>query len=451
MSVVEPEIAAPLNAAPALALIPRAGWVLILVLCSLIFGISVTEAVSNNLLPLTLRRFTTDPRIIGYILAINPAFGFIAQPLVGVLSDHVWTPLGRRALFLIIGSPIVAACLIGVPWCATLLPIVVLVVIYQFFEDVLYGSDHPLIADLVPPEQRSFVAGAMATAGGIATIFVLRAGLPLVDAVANGVHRQIGKFALQFEGLGVNAGEFSLYAIAAAAQILFVCVAAFCLHERPQIKQPRPKLTIARYITDLVRNPMLLRLALVNFFKSVQANAVSTYVVLYATDTLLFTKGDFGKNWSWGALVGPILALVVGLSVERFRKNYAMIAGFVVAITGYAMGFFSHSLLDLAIVGVVIAIGEVIQGVTHKAFMTEYMPRDLTGQLSGAINIFYATGRTLSVILMSQIVYWYSRLRHLPEGTYDYRIIWVCAAIVGLANIAILLTVRDERSPRPVL
>ena len=99
----------------------------------------------------TIEQFTVDPTTIALILFINPAFGFIAQPIVGVLGDKIWTPVGRRAFFLITGAPIVAICLWFVPEARFLWHLVVLVVVYQFFQDVLWGSDHPLLADLFPP------------------------------------------------------------------------------------------------------------------------------------------------------------------------------------------------------------------------------------------------------------------------------------------------------------
>ena len=47
------------------------------------FGVHFAEAVSVNLLPLTLYLFTENAFYIGLILAINPMFGFVAQPIVG--------------------------------------------------------------------------------------------------------------------------------------------------------------------------------------------------------------------------------------------------------------------------------------------------------------------------------------------------------------------------------
>ena len=74
-----------------------------------------TEQLSIHLLPAMIEKFTVNPTTIAVILFINPAFGFIAQPIVGVLGDKIWTPVGRRAFFLITGAPIVAICLWFVP------------------------------------------------------------------------------------------------------------------------------------------------------------------------------------------------------------------------------------------------------------------------------------------------------------------------------------------------
>ncbi len=393
----------------------RAGWGLILILCSLLFGISVTEGVSNNLLPVTLRRFTEDARIIAWILAINPAFGFIAQPLVGVLSDHIWTPIGRRAFFLITGAPIVALCLVFIPFSAFLWQIVVLVVIYQFFEDVLYGSDHPLLADLVPPEQRSFVAGAMITSGQLASLFVLRLGMVWAD----------------------RFGEWILYAIAAVFQIVFVSIVAFFLKEKPVVKRNRPPLSVKRYVKDLLDQPMLFRLGLVNFLKAVHSNAIGGFVVLYAVDTLGMTKGEFGgKAWYIAPLVPLCLALLVGWGVERFSKQKAMLFALGLFLACCVFGAASKGVAGLALAALFFGLSDVLLNVTHKAFLTEYMPADIIGQLSGAINIFYATGRTLSLIAVGYLVYWFGN---------NYTVIWYFAGAVAILNVLVMRSVRDVR------
>ncbi|MDC0936266.1 MFS transporter, partial [Pirellulales bacterium] len=149
------------------------------VLGSIFFGASVTEAVSVNLLPLTLALYTRDPNLIFWVLAINPAFGFIAQPLVGLLSDHVWTRIGRRAVFLVLAGPIVACSLVMIPYAGSFALLVAVVIVLQFFQDVINGSDQPLLADLVPPEQRTFALGLVKSAENTGFMLVLFFGMPM--------------------------------------------------------------------------------------------------------------------------------------------------------------------------------------------------------------------------------------------------------------------------------
>ena len=150
----------------------RVGFRTISLTSLLVFGLDFAEGVSISLLPLTLYLFTTNAFVISLILAINPIFGFIAQPLVGVLSDRTWTRVGRRAFYLIIGAPIVALTEIWMPFTTAFWLVVVLVIFMQFFVDVLNGVFLPLWVEMVPPEQRSLVVGINTGSGQLGFIFV---------------------------------------------------------------------------------------------------------------------------------------------------------------------------------------------------------------------------------------------------------------------------------------
>ena len=204
-----------------------------IILCSIWCGLVITEAISANILPLTIKAFTANPAVIGLILALNPFFGFIAQPLVGILGDRIWTPLGRRAFFLIVGAPIVAICLVLIPEVRILWFLVVLVVIYQFTQDILWGSDHPLLADLVPARQRILANSLILTSSQLVGFFFLKRGMGWLLRVA-----------------GDDLGGEILYFIAAFAQVVLVAGAAFFLKEKKPVLSDRPRLTPVRYFKD---------------------------------------------------------------------------------------------------------------------------------------------------------------------------------------------------------
>ncbi len=111
----------------------RVTFRLAFILCCLFLGTAITEASSVYVLPLTIQNFTPNPLYIALILALNPLFGIIAQPLAGLMSDRIWTRFGRRAFLMIVSAPIVAVALVFLPFAAALWHLVMLVVIIQFF------------------------------------------------------------------------------------------------------------------------------------------------------------------------------------------------------------------------------------------------------------------------------------------------------------------------------
>ncbi len=405
------------------------------VLSSIFFGASVTEAVSVNLLPLTLALFTRDPNLIFWVLAINPAFGFIAQPLVGLLSDHVWTRIGRRAVFLITGGPIVAAALLSLPYLETFGLLVLTVVVLQFFQDVINGSDQPLLADLVPPPQRTFVLGIVKAAENVGFLLVLFVGMPLV--------------ARYGESHGDTRYGLPLYAAAAVCQILFVAAAALFLNEQPIPRQSRSRLTPRRYVSDFFHQPMLPRIAAAYFLRAFARTAVVGSVALYAHHTLQLSEEQFGTSWGLMPFIALTAGVPLGLLAERFAKQRVLQVAFATLIAACGIGYFSGGAGGFAVAALVFGIGDMLLEVTHKAFMSEYYPADLIGQLSGTVNCFYAAGRTTALIavgwcvkLANPTLHWES----LPDDAFiNYSVIWLIASAAALAGIGVLATTRDLR------
>lgn len=406
------------------------------VLCCVFFGASVTEAVSVNLLPLTLKRFTQDPTVIFWILAINPAFGFIAQPLVGLVSDHVWTPIGRRAVFLVVSAPLVAASLLCIPWLTSLTMVVLAVVALQFFQDVINGSDQPMIADVVPPEQRTFVIGLVKAAENCGFLLVLMVGMKLVEA-----HRVANDGALY---------GMPMYAAAAVCQIAFVGIAAFFLNEKPIEKQQRPPLTVMRYIRDFMQQPMLPRIASAYFLRAFARTAVVGSASLYAYQTLQLSESQFGRSWGLMPFIALTTAVPLGLIAERYAKHRVLQFAFLIQIAACVIGYLGTGMSGLLVTAIVFGVGDMLLEVTHKAYMSDHYPADLIGQLAGAVNCFYAAGRTVALIFVGMCVKltnpdinWDARM---ADDTFvNYRIIWVIASVAALIGIAILATTRDSR------
>ena len=403
------------------------------ILCLLFLGTSITEGASVYLLPLTIELFTKNPQYIALILAINPIFGFIAQPLVGAWSDRIWTPVGRRAFFLIVCAPLAALMLVLIPFAAMLWQLVILVVALQFFQDMLYGSDQPLLADLVVPDQRTFMLGLIKVFENLGFLFVLFIGMSLVAGWGE-------TRADQQYGLPV-------YWIAATAQILLVMVPAFFLQEEKREPVERPKLTPMRYFRDFVEQPMLLRIASTYFLRSFARASVVGFVSLYAVRTLLFSEEDLGNSWGIMPFIAIVAAIPAGIMVERFAKQRVLQVGFGAVIIGCIVGYTAGTPAVLAAAALVFGIGDIVLEVTHKAFMSDHYPVHMIGQLTGAVNIFYASGRTMALLFVGSLVTWMNPGVDFtnPSSDLDYSVIWMVCGVSAAVAMIILATVSDRR------
>ena len=391
---------------------------------SVIFGVHFAEAVSVNLLPLTLYLFTENAFYIGLILAINPIFGFIGQPVVGVLSDRTWTRVGRRAFYFIVAAPLVALTEIAMPFTTVLWLVVVLVILMQFFVDVIFAADHPLLAEMVPPPQRNFVAGLNLGAAQLAWIVVLFVGMPWVTQYR--------------EGHGDQYYGLPLYFLTAAVLLVFVMLAAFLLQEkRLDPVQPRARLTPRQYVRDFVDHPMLLKLGFVNMLRSMQRTAVAGFVALYATKTLMFEEAEFGQAWGYMPFIALVFALPVGFALKRINRQLGIILAFVAMLVCSAIGYVADTPAMLLMAAIWFGLADVLIGIGHKTLCTDYFIQGMIGQQSTTMNIFYGVGRTLGLILVG------ATINYVFDN--DYSVIWPISGILAVVGILVLLGVRDVR------
>ena len=387
-----------------------------MVVFALIWGaLMSTEQLSIHLLPAMIEQFTVNPTTIALILFINPAFGFIAQPIVGVLGDKIWTPVGRRAFFLITGAPIVAICLWFVPEARFLWHLVVLVVVYQFFQDVLWGSDHPLLADLFPPKQRLFVSGMLITAGQLTTLVFLRFGMKHLDSD-------------------------ELFRLVAVIQVAFVTGLSFFLNEKPVVKKDRPKLDAKRYVLDLLGDPTRRKFAILYFVLSMVMNlaVLGGYLRLFAIHNLGLDQAEYGETF-WVSTVPPLLLSVpMAIVVERFlSKRFAMLVGIACILTSLSIGWTAQSADHLFWLAILWGFGYMITIVTFKPFFSEYVPSDILGQVSGALNICWGLGRAIAVLGAGIII----------DNFFDdnYRYIFPLSIVLGVVSIWIAARIPDLR------
>src|SRR5205085_8127509 len=71
-------------------------------------GTGAFYSFNNFVLPPVLKSFGAPDLLIGLLSSTRSIEGAVIQPSIGVLSDRVWTPFGRRRVFMLIGVPLSA-------------------------------------------------------------------------------------------------------------------------------------------------------------------------------------------------------------------------------------------------------------------------------------------------------------------------------------------------------
>ncbi len=396
-------------------------WRTAAILALLLFGIAVVENISYQLLPLTLKHFTADAFVIGLVLATNPLFGFLVQPFVGMWSDRLWTPLGRRAVILIGAAPIVAVCLFLLPMVSEFSQVVLLVLVYQFFHDFLWSASNPLLTELVPSPHRARVAAMLIIASTVALILVPRVGLAAVQA----------------HEVEYGSRHFGAPLYWAGATVMLLCVAlpAFFLDERrDDAASARAWISPVRYFVELYREPGILRMGLVNLLRGFHSIAVTGFLVLFATTTLELPKAHYGEMMGAIAVLGIVFAWLAGGIADRRRRNLVLAAGFLGSAAAYAVGWQSAGMTGLAVAVAIRQFADAVTEVTFKSFVTEFYPAGRVGQFSSAINLFFAVGRTLALALVGKLI---------ASSDGDYRVIWPAGLAIALAGAVVALGVPD--------
>lgn len=403
--------------------LPRLRAPRIAVLVLIVFGFSCTEAISNNVLALTLHRHTTSAFVIGAILALNPFFGILGQPFAAYWSDRIWTPLGRRAVFLLIASPIVAICLITIPFMRELWHLALIIIVYQFFQDIIYGAYFPLIADMMPSSQRAWVMGFVTVATWLAGIVVVRFGLAWVEShtLATG---------------GANFG-LPLYASCAVVQVVLVAGGALLLREpRPQAAAPAVRFSLRSYFSVLRADASLRRLAIVNACHGIYYGSAMDFAVLFGTVTLGMSMSTYGGYAGWAPLVAMAVALPaawLNTVMPRNRLLGTLIAGQLV-VCGICL-FTRNAFLFGAMLWLNVLCISGFQ-ITFRSFSTEFCPPGQTGQALGAIQVFFGLGRMAGLLFVGRII---------ALAGNDYRLAWAIGGICSLVAMIVAWRLVEPR------
>lgn len=311
-----------------------------------------------------------------------PLTGLLVQPVVGYISDRIWTPLGRRRPFFLVGAILSCIGLVSMPYAQTVMQAALLLWMLDASINISMEPFRAFVSDLLPVEQRPVGYSVQSLLIGLGSIIAY--ALPFL----------LAKVALPATGSAQAANVTWAFFLGAAA---FFSAVLWTVISTPEIPPTAAAEANPAQQGSLQVPPVLFRLAPIQFFTWMGLFTMWTYFsvtvsydVFGATsehDPLFRQGGDFaGLCFSFQSLVTFLFALALGpLSLRLgIGRTHALCLGCGAA--GLALVPFTHQseILFVSMAGVGIAWASILS-LPYSMLSAELRPGN-TGLWMGLFN-----------------------------------------------------------------
>ena len=417
-------------------------------------GIQFGFALQNGNASRILQTFGADVEHLSWFWLAAPLTGMIVQPIIGYLSDHTWTSLGRRRPYFLAGAILASVMLIFMPnadLMTTVLPPLyigagVLMMMDTSF-NIAMEPFRALVADKLPTDQRTLGFSIQTFLIGIGAV----AGSWLPYIYAN------------WFGIAAQAPEGSVpanvkYAFYTGAVIFLITILWTVLTTREfppdelddYKKDDRPKGNILHVFRDFGTMPPTMRqLGLTQFFSwfalfgmwVFTTPAIATHVYnLPADDHSSVTYNEAG-NWV-GIIFGvyngvsAIYALMLPFIAKQLGRKRTHALSLIIGGLSLISIYFIHSpgLLLLPMVGVGIAWASILA--MPYAILAGAIPARKMGVYMGIFNFFITLPQIVNGIIGGPVV------KYLYNGNAIWAI--VMSGVFFLLAALSVTFVRDE-------
>lgn len=376
------------------------------------FGLAFAISVVTTFGPVVLIRITNSTSQVGAIIGAEGAFALVVPLVAGALSDRLpGSPAARRLPFVLVGSPLLVAGLIVLPFSGSV--DVAAIAVLAFF--IGYYSYYPpyraLYADLVP---RSLYAraqsgqavlrgaglGAALLAGGV----LLSVWLPLPFAIA------------------AATAVATTFALVPVVRLESACASGLLPYEAVSLRK------LAR-----VRDVRLVAVA--NTCWEFSFAGLKSFVVLYVVRGL-------GHSASVASAVIAVVAVayVIGAPLAgRLADSFGIVRVLRVAALVYGVGLLAgvvpHTLAPLLIGLPFVAIAGAIVMTLPQALLFTVAPAGSAGSAAGLLDFSRGLGVVLGPVVVGAVI---QAFRTTLDSTHGYAAMWPVIGVPVLFSFALL-------------
>ena len=380
-------------------------------------GMGIFYAFNNFTLPLFLRSYTSNDALIGILSSTRSFEGAIVQPVIGAWSDRVWTPMGRRKPFFILGMPFVVALLVYCSFRPSFPLLIAAILLFTLIFNIGVDPYIALQSDIAPPGQRS-------TLNSVATLFIAVGQLSF--ALISGLILWDINPAYCFYFVG--GGLFLTYLITSAG-----------IKERRENVEIREPMKLKEHLKTLPNYPDAMKFFVSQLLLWFGINAATPFLTLFASREVPGVSAGVAQILA-ALLLGltALCAVPVGIMGDKVsRKRLLQVGLGIFGISALIVAFFVRSLPLLVVFIITIGIGNTFHTVLSYPLLTKLAPPERIGEFWGINTFFSSSGAIFSAALAG----W------LADIFGTYRAVFV---LTGVCMIAALVVLQFVNSGKPV-
>jgi maltose/moltooligosaccharide transporter len=358
------------------------------------------------------------PEEVPLLWLAAPMTGLLVQPIVGVLSDNTWGPLGRRRPYFLVGAILSSIALFLMPTSTTLWMAATLLWILDASINISMEPFRAFVADKLDNEQR--------TAGFVMQSFFIGIGASLANALPL-LLRTLGVEGTTESGIPLTVKyAFQLGALVFLLAVVWTVVttredppADMEAWRRKKAERRLPMVELFREIGNAIRHmPVTMRqLALVQVFTWLGLFCMWMFFVP-ATARHVFGAVDpqsalYTRGMEWGGFAFSFysitcFAVAFALPVLARRLGRKMVHAIALTLGGIGLlsVYLVHDqyLLLLTMVGVGIAWASILS--MPYAILSGAIPPARMGVYMGVFNAFIVIPEICAALGFGPIIRW---------------------------------------------